>query len=79
MAVGPTLGLAAIAICGLLLGVQGHGSLTVPRSRNVLSPIQGQTWWKDHGNGHGGGAQAGPKPLNGPGGLQQERQLLLIG
>ncbi|KAF6256157.1 hypothetical protein COO60DRAFT_1530799 [Scenedesmus sp. NREL 46B-D3] len=44
--------------------VYSHGSLTVPRSRNVVSPIQGQTWWKDHGNGHG--AQV-VKPLNGPG------------
>lgn len=59
----------ALALFGLLVvGVQSHGSLTVPRSRNVLFPIQSQAWWKDHGNGHGGGATAGPKPLNGPGG-----------
>lgn len=59
----------ALALLGaLLVGVESHGSLTIPRSRNVLSPIEGQTWWKDHGNGHGGTLTApGPKPAWGPG------------
>lgn len=52
----------------LVAGVNAHGSLTSPASRNVISPILGQTWWKDHGNGHGGTqATAGPKPAWGPG------------
>jgi hypothetical protein len=62
---------ALVALAACILNpepVTAHGSLTLPRSRNVISPIQGQTWWKDHGNGHGGTlATAGPKPLNGPG------------
>jgi hypothetical protein len=60
----------ALALLGLLVvGVQSHGSLTLPRSRNVLFPIQSEPWWKDHGNGHAGNRiAAGPKPLNGPGG-----------
>lgn len=64
----PTMALAMVLFGLLLVGVHSHGSLTVPRSRNVVNPIQGQTWWKDHGNGHGGTtAAAGPKPLWGPG------------
>jgi hypothetical protein len=47
--------------------VYSHGSLTVPRSRNVIRPINGETWWKDHGNGFG---SAIVKPLNGPGELR---------
>jgi len=66
----PETAIALLALFGLLVvGVQSHGSLTVPRSRNVIFPIQSETWWKDHGNGHGGNkVAAGPKPLNGPGG-----------
>jgi hypothetical protein len=33
--------------------VYSHGSLTVPRSWNVIRPINGETWWNDHGNGFG--------------------------
>jgi len=64
----PTMALALVLFGLLLVGVHSHGSLTVPRSRNVINPIQGQAWWKDHGNGHGGSlSAAGPKPINGPG------------
>lgn len=58
-----------VAILGaMLIGVESHGSLTIPRSRNVISPINSESWWKDHGNGHGGvRTQAGPKPAWGPG------------
>lgn len=60
--------LAVLLALAAAPGVSAHGSLTVPRSRNVLRPINGETWWKDHGNGHGGTrSAAGPKPLNGPG------------
>jgi hypothetical protein len=64
---GGALLLALLALAAAP-GVSAHGSLTVPRSRNVLLPFNGQTWIKDHGNGHGGTlSAAGPKPLNGPG------------
>jgi hypothetical protein len=43
-------------------------TLTVPLPSLALGtfsiPIQGQTWWRDHGNGHG---SAIVKPINGPG------------
>lgn len=62
----------------MFVGVQSHGSLTVPRSRNVIAPIQGQTWWKDHGNGHGNPVV---KPANGPGEflLRLARMMLVDG
>ncbi|WIA43871.1 hypothetical protein OEZ86_010284 [Tetradesmus obliquus] len=47
---------SACLLVGIALNYQGP--------RNVISPIQGQTWWKDHGNGFGA---AIVKPVNGPG------------
>lgn len=71
--VGLLLGL----ILGLLIiGVHGHGSLTQPRPRNLITYITqarndllgrveiSGTWIKDHGNGHG---RAVVKPTWGPG------------
>lgn len=45
-----------------------HGSLSLPAPRNVLAPINGETWWREHGNGVGT-ALTGPKPPSGPGAL----------
>jgi hypothetical protein len=40
----PTL--LAVLLLGLFaVGSLGHGSLTQPPSRNVVAPINGETWW----------------------------------
>ncbi len=66
MAAAALVAVVALACC--TQHAAAHGSLSRPASRNVLAPINGETWWREHGNGVGT-ALTGPKPANGPGEL----------